>query len=763
MKLKLISGLLILSTVLMAPKLLHAQVSQRFENINTALNCGNTSCLYSDPEPADQRHFLSDNEGIPVMRDGSAQELGFVTEFIPSRTGASGADGLGDGDVFGIGGENQIIVELGAEAPEGSQAFLMGDTDGWVSMYFEYVDLNGTNSPMLQLEYILSETTWERSSGQNDRFFVLVEIDRCDSATEITVLDTDGGGSGGNVGGDIDALGIEGAWNTLSADLSAFIGCRARLVIEFDSNSAAESLGIDNIVFTEGFRANDELENDIEVPDLIGLSQEAAIAAILEAGFSIGEINSITSADIGEGLVIEQEPAAGILTVPGSSVSLMISLGNQDNTPPEIYCPDDFVLGVDPSNCGTRVNFEITATDDSGISEISSTIPSGSFFSLGTTKVVATATDESGNSSNCSFNVIIDDTSDNQLEIKGFVLIDADLDTGILQLRDGMRILTDSLGTQNLNIRAIASESTQSVNFGLSGAREWQHVENVSPFSLFGDYKGDYTVNELLPGHYTLTAIPYPSKNLDGDPGRSLTVNFEIYRTSEEADPKQPLSEDLVPVIVGEGDVLSNTIERIVLVDAINNQDIMSIEDGWIIDLLKISKTKFNFRADASKDVRSVAFELTGPFHVRRTENEIPFSLFGDSKGDYYSRNLPLGNYRLAVRPFSEKDLNGLAGEPIIIRFTIIENGGGYFLKLFPNPAVTEIKVSMHEIRKTTETFEILVFDMQGKLVHSEKSNGLAEEDAFKIAVTTLPAGVYYMTVQGNQGTVEKKTFVIKK
>ncbi|MGB3547383.1 MAG: hypothetical protein WBA17_10435 [Saprospiraceae bacterium] len=68
----------------------------------------------------------------------------------------------------------------------------------------------------------------------------------------LTLLDTDGGGFSGGNGGDIDDLNIEGSWNTLMADLSAFIGCDVTLVVDFDSNADSEKLAIDAVSFSEG-------------------------------------------------------------------------------------------------------------------------------------------------------------------------------------------------------------------------------------------------------------------------------------------------------------------------------------------------------------------------------------------------------------------------------------------------------------------------------------------------------------------------------
>jgi hypothetical protein len=71
-----------------------------------------------------------------------------------------------------------------------------------------------------------------------------------------------------------------------------------------------------------------------------------------------------------------------------------------DITPPVITCPADIV------SCSPTVNFSVTATDDCNYTIVTNPT-SGTSFPTGTTTVIATATDEAGNSSICSFNVTV--------------------------------------------------------------------------------------------------------------------------------------------------------------------------------------------------------------------------------------------------------------------------------------------------------------------------------------------------------------------
>ena len=81
-----------------------------------------------------------------------------------------------------------------------------------------------------------------------------------------------------------------------------------------------------------------------------------------------------------------------------------------DTEAPVIPAISTMTVSTDPGTCGAVVTFvDPAVTDNCAISTISSDIPSGSTFSLGTTTVTYTATDIHGNSSTASFDVIVED------------------------------------------------------------------------------------------------------------------------------------------------------------------------------------------------------------------------------------------------------------------------------------------------------------------------------------------------------------------
>jgi beta-lactam-binding protein with PASTA domain len=65
----------------------------------------------------------------------------------------------------------------------------------------------------------------------------------------------------------------------------------------------------------------------LQVPDVVGLTQEEAQTEITVAELKIGTVARTNSPTVPVGKVISQNPAAGSSVVKGSSVDLMVSSG----------------------------------------------------------------------------------------------------------------------------------------------------------------------------------------------------------------------------------------------------------------------------------------------------------------------------------------------------------------------------------------------------------------------------------------------------
>jgi hypothetical protein len=82
-----------------------------------------------------------------------------------------------------------------------------------------------------------------------------------------------------------------------------------------------------------------------------------------------------------------------------------------DRTPPVWNCVGPITVNTDPNTCGAKVTFEqLSVTDNCSVTVVqTSGLPNGSIYPVGTTLNTFVATDASGNTATCSFNVTVKD------------------------------------------------------------------------------------------------------------------------------------------------------------------------------------------------------------------------------------------------------------------------------------------------------------------------------------------------------------------
>jgi len=94
-------------------------------------------------------------------------------------------------------------------------------------------------------------------------------------------------------------------------------------------------------------------------------------------------------------------------TESGETCTFTVTVTDNQN-PTITSCPADITtFESSPGSGEATVNFNVTATDNSGSVTITCTHSSGDSFPVGTTPVTCTATDESNNSALCNFNVTV--------------------------------------------------------------------------------------------------------------------------------------------------------------------------------------------------------------------------------------------------------------------------------------------------------------------------------------------------------------------
>jgi RHS repeat-associated protein len=107
----------------------------------------------------------------------------------------------------------------------------------------------------------------------------------------------------------------------------------------------------------------------VTVPQMVGLSQANAEAAIFAAGLALGSVNSLYSASVPVGNVISHTPVAGTVVSPGTGVSLVVSLGP---SPVTDFLRPQVTVSVSPSvaDIGATVMIAVTAADNDAVAAV---------------------------------------------------------------------------------------------------------------------------------------------------------------------------------------------------------------------------------------------------------------------------------------------------------------------------------------------------------------------------------------------------------
>ena len=127
----------------------------------------------------------------------------------------------------------------------------------------------------------------------------------------------------------------------------------------------------------------------VSVPNVVGLTQATAEAAIEAAGLVVGTVTTAYDATVPAGNVISQNPAGGTSAVPGTAVDLVVSLGVQPVSVPNVVGQTQATAEAAIEAAGLMVGTVTTAYD--------ATVPAGNVISQnpagGTSALPGTAVD----------------------------------------------------------------------------------------------------------------------------------------------------------------------------------------------------------------------------------------------------------------------------------------------------------------------------------------------------------------------------------
>ena len=185
---------------------------------------------YTDTGDPSVDHDLTNNPGeSPVDFSASGGEMGFDSRYVNTRDG----DGLTEGDDVGV-------VENGPDTfVDGSQGFAIEDPDGKMVTEFDAVDLSGTSTPYVSVQYYIESTGWEGT----DKLRIYV---RLSGGGEVDLVNL----NGDQIDNDDSGPGREGEWIFVQKDLSSYTAQDATLIFAVDSNAGTEAVYFDQVQFS---------------------------------------------------------------------------------------------------------------------------------------------------------------------------------------------------------------------------------------------------------------------------------------------------------------------------------------------------------------------------------------------------------------------------------------------------------------------------------------------------------------------------------
>ena len=109
--------------------------------------------------------------------------------------------------------------------------------------------------------------------------------------------------------------------------------------------------------------------NTVPVPDVVDMTQSAAVAAIQAVGLTVGTVTFEKSFTVPAGRVISQNPVGGVLVAPGSAVAIVVSTGTDTTaTVPDVVgkTQAEAVAAIQAANLTATVTFEKSFTVPAG-------------------------------------------------------------------------------------------------------------------------------------------------------------------------------------------------------------------------------------------------------------------------------------------------------------------------------------------------------------------------------------------------------------
>lgn len=360
---------------------------------------------------------------------------------------------------------------------------------------------------------------------------------------------------------------------------------------------------------------------------------------------NVAEISAAAEADPdstpNNNVATEDDQASTTLTIKGVAAATLASVSpssgkvGQTITVAVVGTNTHFVNGTTTANFGAGITVKSVAVTDATHASI--TIQIASNAALGSRKVTLTTGSEVAEKSN-AFAV---QAATFNGAISKLTLINAASDRDLRTLTGGTVIELATIGTTKFNVRADTSGSgITRVVFKLDGKT---YTETSAPWALFGNNGNNYNEGALGVGNHTLVVTPY---NASGQAGTPTTVQFSVVQK------------------------IAPAITSLVLVNADNDRDVLTLSNNQTINLSSLNLKRLNIRAVTNgKPIGSVKFTLDGGY--TRMENTAPFAMFGNDGNNYFAGNLRNGTRTITVTPYEKKNGGGTKYASFTIKITV--------------------------------------------------------------------------------------------
>ncbi|WP_299800955.1 PKD domain-containing protein [uncultured Maribacter sp.] len=444
--------------------------------------------------------------------------------------------------------------------------------------------------------------------------------------------------------------------------------------------------------------------------------------------------------------------------------------------------------------------------------------PSHTYANVGNYIITLTVTDNDGAENTDSVNITVSAPVDNST----LFILNADDDSELYALTDGLEIIKSDIGNMPLGIIYNADLNPGNVTFKLTGPVNQTKSEGPSaPYSLFGDIGVDIQGKVFPVGNYTLvtttssgmsetvnfSVVSGPPANVaplvsltgDVDGTEPFKVNFSSAGssdndgsivdyswnfgdgdTSNEQDPSHTyvtggsynvtltLTDDDGATAVNGITVTAidiTEVDKVVsftLINTVNQLEIFNIENNMNIS----DANDVNIRANTYPSiVGSVKFELSGALSRTWVETNAPYALYGDFDGQFIPANFPIGSYTLKATPYTNAGASGETGQSLTVKFNVVQAISTAktiekSMNVYPNPATESITLSFDE---PTNLTLIYIYDITGRLIKTLSIDASQDVGNYLIGIQDLPAGSYFIRTIDSEGKESQQQLAIKR